>query len=68
MLKCSFGERSNNKKLIWLRKKDGIITGFEFKWKAKSNLKLPTTFVNEYNAKEVIIDRNNFRDFTVVAD
>ena len=42
---------------------NGIITGFEFKWKAKKKLKLPKTFVNAYNATEEIIDRSNFRKF-----
>lgn len=45
---------------------NGEITGFEFKWNAKKKLNLPKTFVKEYNAKEVIIDRINFRDFTTI--
>ncbi len=39
------------------------ITGFEFKWEAKRKIKLPKTFTESYNAKSVIIDKNNFRDF-----
>ena len=42
---------------------DGIITGFEFKWNAKKKIRLPKTFVNEYNANEELINRNNFRKF-----
>jgi len=45
---------------------NGEITGFEFKWNAKKKLNLPKTFVKEYNAKEFIIDRINFRDFTTL--
>ncbi len=45
---------------------DGNITGFEFKWKAKKNAKLPKTFVRNYQAKEMIIDKNNFRDFIII--
>jgi hypothetical protein len=26
-------------------------------------VRLPKTFVNEYNAKEIVIDKNNFREF-----
>jgi hypothetical protein len=44
-----------------VEEENGIITGFEFKWNAKKKLKLSKTFVNEYNAKEEIIDRSNFR-------
>jgi predicted AAA+ superfamily ATPase len=39
------------------------IAGFEFKWKAKNNVRLPKTFVNQYNASEKVIDRTNFREF-----
>ena len=46
-----------------VEEENGIITGFEFKWNAKKKIKLPKTFVNEYNAKEIIIDRTNFRTF-----
>lgn len=42
---------------------DGIITGFEFKWNSKKKIRLPKTFVNEYNAIEELINRNNFRKF-----
>ena len=39
---------------------NGIISGFEFKWNNKKKVRLPKTFVNEYNAKEIVIDKNNF--------
>ena len=42
---------------------NGEITGFEFKWEAKKKIRLPKTFTNTYNAKSIIIDKNNFRDF-----
>ncbi|WP_317133889.1 ATP-binding protein [Brumimicrobium oceani] len=71
-LKQNTYKNTNTKMYFWRTKqqqevdlveeKDGVITGFEFKWKAKNNLKLPRTFVNEYGAKEVIIDRSNFRN------
>ena len=46
--------------------KNGELTGFEFKWKAKKNFKLPKTFVEAYQANEKIIDRNNFREFVKI--
>lgn len=39
------------------------IFGYEFKWKSKKGIKLPTTFVKEYKAHEKVIDVNNFRTF-----
>ncbi len=41
------------------------IFGFEFKWRKKKNQKLPKTFMNNYNAKAMIIDETNFREFVI---
>jgi predicted AAA+ superfamily ATPase len=41
---------------------DGQITGFEFKWIGKKP-KFPQRFLETYNAKGHVIDRNNFREF-----
>ncbi len=45
---------------------NGEIIGFEFKWNTKKKLRLPKTFVNEYNAKQEIIDKSNFRKFITI--
>jgi uncharacterized protein len=41
----------------------GKITGFEFKWMNKKNVKLPKTFTETYNAESKVIDKENFREF-----
>ncbi len=46
--------------------KNGYVTGFEFKWLAKKQIKLSVTFTDTYNAKSVIIDKNNFQDFVII--
>jgi len=38
---------------------------FEFKWKARKSLKIPSTFSKTYTAQEKIIDRENFREFVM---
>ncbi len=45
---------------------NGKITGFEIKWEAKKQIKLPLTFTKTYNAKSKIIDKNNFIDFVII--
>lgn len=75
-LKQNIYKKTNAKMYFWRTKqqqevdlveeKNSEITGFEFKWNAKKNVKLPKTFVNEYNAKEEIIDIKNFRQFTTL--
>ncbi len=42
----------------------GEITAYEFKW-IKKNSKFPSSFVEAYNAKTIIIDKTNFREFVV---
>ncbi len=58
-----FWRTRQQQEVDFVEEKDGIITGYEFKWKANKRTKLPKTFTEAYNAKSVIIDRNNFRDF-----
>lgn len=64
--KMYFWRTKQQQEVDLVEEKNGAIAGFEFKWNAKSNIKLPKTFVNEYNAKEEIVDRNNFRKFISV--
>lgn len=61
-----FWRTKQKQEIDFVEEKDGQITGFEFKWKAKPNMKLPETFVRAYNAKAKVIDRNNFREFVII--
>ena len=58
-----FWRTKQQQEVDFVEEKEGKIYGFEFKWKVKSKIKLPQTFVKAYNAETKIIDRNNFRDF-----
>lgn len=42
------------------------IFGYEFKWNAKKNTRLPTTFLTKYQAQGKVIDRQNFREFVIL--
>jgi predicted AAA+ superfamily ATPase len=64
--KMYFWRTKQQQEVDLVEEKNGIITGFEFKWSAKKKVRLPKTFVNEYSAKEEIIDRTNFRKFTTI--
>lgn len=61
-----FWRTKQRQEIDFVEEKDGKIFGYEFKWKAKSKIKLPETFVKTYNAETKIIDRNNFRDFVII--
>ena len=45
---------------------NGKITGFEFKWEIKKNIKLPLTFTKNYKAESIFIDTTNFTDFIII--
>ncbi|MGB0981307.1 MAG: ATP-binding protein [Winogradskyella sp.] len=64
--KMYFWRTKQQQEVDLVEENNGIITGFEFKWNAKKKLRLPKTFVNEYNANEEIIDRSNFRNFVTI--
>lgn len=64
--KMYFWRTRQQQEVDLVEEKNGIITGFEFKWKSKKNVKLPKTFREAYNAETEIIDRNNFRDFVKI--
>jgi len=61
-----FWRTKQQQEIDFVEEKDGKISGFEFKWKLKSKIKLPETFIKTYNAETEIIDRNNFRKFVVI--
>lgn len=61
-----FWRTKQQQEVDFVEEREGHITGFEFKWKAKKNVRLPKTFINAYKAKTEIIDRENFRKFVVI--
>lgn len=64
--KMYFWRTTQQQEVDLVEEHNGIISGYEFKWKAKKKVKIPKTFVNEYHAKEAIIDRTNFRTFVKI--
>lgn len=40
--------------------------GYEFKWSPKKKVKLPKTFLVQYQAQGSLVNRANFRDFVVI--
>ncbi|MGI6393580.1 MAG: ATP-binding protein [bacterium] len=61
-----FWRTRQHQEVDYIEETGGELTGFEFKWKAKTGLKLPKTFTETYSAGTKIVDRNNFRDFVVI--
>ncbi|MBE9511150.1 MAG: ATP-binding protein [Bacteroidetes bacterium] len=64
--KMFFWRTKQQQEVDLVEEKEGILTGFEFKWNAKKNARLPKTFIEAYNANAEIIDKHNFREFVVI--
>ena len=62
-----FWRTKQQQEVDFVEEKDGVIYGYEFKWKNKSKVKLPKTFVSTYQAETNVIDRKNFRDFVILS-
>jgi predicted AAA+ superfamily ATPase len=64
--KMYFWRTKQQQEVDLVEEMDGFLTGFELKWNAKKNIRLPKTFTETYSAASVIIDRTNFREFVVI--
>jgi len=62
-----FWRTKQQQEIDFIEDNGGRISGFEFKWQNKKNIKLPKTFVESYHAESKIIDRDNFREFVVIS-
>lgn len=63
--KSYFWRTKQQQEIDYIEEKDGIITGFEFKWNSKTKFKIPNVFTQSYNAEVKVINKDNFRDFVL---
>lgn len=68
LAKPYFWRTTQQQEVDYVEENGGDIKGFEFKWNPNRKGKLPKTFVERYDAKEYIINRDNFREFVVLSD
>ncbi|MDA3839143.1 MAG: ATP-binding protein [Candidatus Delongbacteria bacterium] len=64
--KIFFWRSRQKQEVDFVEEISGNITGYEFKWKTRNNIKLPKTFTDAYNADTKIIDHTNFREFVII--
>jgi predicted AAA+ superfamily ATPase len=60
-----FWRTRQQQEVDYVEEKDGKVYGYEFKWSAKAKAKIPSSFVNAYNAEVDVINQENFREFIV---
>jgi uncharacterized protein len=61
-----FWRTKQQQEIDYVEEKDGIISGYEFKWSPKSKLNIPSSFTEAYDAKVTGVTIENFRDFVGV--
>ena len=58
-----FWRTVQKQEIDFIEETNGNLTAYEFKWKSKGAAKIPSTFLNNYKANCLIIDKENFRTF-----
>ena len=65
LAKIYFWRTKQQQEIDLIEENEGKLFGFEFKWSERKNVKLPKTFIENYNATGRIINKNNFRHFVI---
>lgn len=58
-----FWRTKQQQEIDYVEEKDGVISGFEFKWNPKMKTNIPASFIKTYAADVELITNENFRDF-----
>ncbi|WP_072879477.1 ATP-binding protein [Salegentibacter echinorum] len=63
LAKGYFWRTVQQQEIDYIEEEAGKLKGFEIKWNPKNKVKIPKTFLEAYDAKVNIINRDNFREF-----
>ena len=58
-----FWRTTQQQEVDYVEESNGMVTGYEFKWKADGRVKIPQPFKEAYKATGTVISRENFRSF-----
>ena len=65
LAKMYFWRTKQQQEIDLIEECNGQLTGFEFKW-GTQEVRFPKTFMNSYDAKSRVVNRNNFREFVTI--
>jgi predicted AAA+ superfamily ATPase len=60
-----FWRTKQQQEIDFVEERNGVVSAFEFKWTGKGG-KFPSKFIEAYQAKGILIDRSNFREFVKI--
>lgn len=58
-----FWRTKQQQEIDYVEERDGVISGFQFKWNPKAKTTLPKNFTTTYHAKVTVVTSENFKDF-----
>jgi predicted AAA+ superfamily ATPase len=61
-----FWRTTQQQEVDYVEEVNGTIYGYEFKWNERKKIKFPLTFTKNYNAQNLGINKNNFREFVIL--
>jgi len=61
-----FWRTAQQQEVDYVEERDGKLFGFEFKWSEKRKFSFPKTFTSNYNSENLLVNRENFRDFLLL--
>ena len=61
-----FWRTKQQQEVDFVEEESGKISGFEFKWKKKTNVRFPKSFTETYDTEIMVINKENFREFVVI--
>jgi predicted AAA+ superfamily ATPase len=63
-----FWRTTQQQEIDYIEEKNQKLYAYEFKWNPNKKAKISKTFVNNYDADTLVINRENFRDFVILED
>jgi len=61
-----FWRTTQQQEVDYVEEVNGTFYGYEFKWNERKKIKFPLTFTKNYNAQNLGIHKNNFREFVIL--
>jgi len=61
-----FWRTTQQQEVDYVEEFNGTFYGYEFKWNERKRIKFPLTFTKNYNAQNLGINKNNFREFVIL--
>lgn len=58
-----FWRTAQQQEVDYVEERNGNLYGYEFKWSNKRKFSFPKTFTTTYNSQNLLVNRENFRDF-----